>query len=283
MFLGIEAWTLLWSLKQVQIYPEVYSYGVLLATYVVNVSLVVYFLIPAVRAVYSNPRLRWWEIAPRYQVSLKVKLSGNWGDHTATLLNISQGGVLLNSSKNLEFNESGSMQIKLQNLDFSIRGRVVHRPGRGRLYGVQFIDVGEETAQQLQKLMQALVLLGSQERSEDPSSPTQPAWKDLLQWSKGVLQSGKGIVPQVSEEYLKAPEPPVSPTEQLSVGIDSRLTQTEEDPQPAALSPPIGGTQKKAEISALQKNPSLKPNLAKASRIKRRKIKARKNKQRRAA
>ncbi len=68
---------------------------VLLADLVV----VAYFVVPSVQKVYFDPRMRWWEAAPRYNFDTEGFVNGQ----RAFIKNLSQGGLFMTSPAN--FNE----------------------------------------------------------------------------------------------------------------------------------------------------------------------------------
>lgn len=65
--------------------------------YLVNIGVVTYFLIPAVRNIYFDRRMRWWEIQPRYKCNYKCEWteSGQSESFVGRVGNISENGLFL--------------------------------------------------------------------------------------------------------------------------------------------------------------------------------------------
>ncbi|MFN7263157.1 MAG: hypothetical protein ACK5UJ_05060, partial [Pseudobdellovibrionaceae bacterium] len=75
--------------------------------FIVNVGVVGYFLVPTVRKIYFDPRLRWWEADLRYEASQAVKFKSPLGqEKQGTLGNISISGLFI---KSLEIPEDHSL------------------------------------------------------------------------------------------------------------------------------------------------------------------------------
>ena len=103
------------------IFPFFYSYlswqsqpstelGVyLIAFYVINLLVVGYFILPQVRQVYFDPRLRWWETKPRFKAEFETAFT--WVDQKGTgeIKNLSEGGLFIETD--LKMNTLGRIDI----------------------------------------------------------------------------------------------------------------------------------------------------------------------------
>ena len=71
----------------------------ILFVYVANALLVAYFLIPAVRQVYFDPRLRWWQTRPRYRIFTPGKYKSGNKTETGFIENFSTSTETLMQAK----------------------------------------------------------------------------------------------------------------------------------------------------------------------------------------
>ena len=83
-----------------------------LFVYLVNVSVVSYFLLPAVRQVYFDPRLRWWESQPRYRCDFQCSWSKGESEASGHIGNFSINGLFLKSDKFPEDSSEITVTIK---------------------------------------------------------------------------------------------------------------------------------------------------------------------------
>ena len=170
------------------------STGAMIYVTIVQLALVTYFLLPAVRSTFFDPRVRWWETKPRFELKLPMRMRKNpespW--LLATVLNVSQGGCFLESTEKVETGETFDIAIDVFSQIFEVRGKVVHHrdltPER-RCYGIQFVHQGE-TAYRFQCLTDGLEKIGFRDRTR-PSS----LWENFKQWASTLMRSGKGLTP----------------------------------------------------------------------------------------
>ncbi len=87
-------------------YPDMVTLPILIANYVVSLTIIGYFVVPTVRAVYYNPRLRWWEQKPRFVFELPCLVKVNEQNSDAMLLDLAEGGAYLTAKAKLKLNVS---------------------------------------------------------------------------------------------------------------------------------------------------------------------------------
>lgn len=173
-------------------FPQFFNFASLLFTYVINFAVVSYFLIPQVRSVYFNPRLRWWETKPRYDVEIPTQIIVGEAASTGTIQNISEGGMFLESPMLLLLGNEIQLGFVSQGNEIKIPGKIVHvREADPRGYGVQFIHT-PESASLLKENVKLIKKSGAHERIGNVS-----LWQEFKSWFVTVLSSGKGLVPQV--------------------------------------------------------------------------------------
>lgn len=155
---------------------------------IVDFFLVAYFMVPAVKDVYLDPRLRWWEAAPRYSIDLDVEFGdGNIGN----VSNISIGGIFVKTEVLLPDNVVEVFTWKWKDKNYSVDGRIVHHQMIGTHgYGVRF-ELNENSKEEIKNLIKDLKNEGRLivNRSNLPEI-------SFLDWLKQVLTTGKGLFPQ---------------------------------------------------------------------------------------
>ncbi|HEX7673127.1 MAG TPA: PilZ domain-containing protein [Bdellovibrio sp.] len=111
----------------------------LLVLLIVDLLAVAYFVVPAVRNVYLDPRLRWWEAAPRYIFSNAVEINGTETE-TGTIKNISEGGLFVLSNINLFEGSNVKLSWLFEGTVYAAEGKVVYKSNRAQAegYGIQF-------------------------------------------------------------------------------------------------------------------------------------------------
>ena len=170
-------------------YPTLVTLPLLLGVFAVNFAVVTYFLLPAVRAVYFNRRLRWWETAPRYEFRTKGDLNGGFWDSPCDLQNISRGGVFLECPRALQHGERLTITFQAFNRSFRFEGRVAHvRPGGG--CGIEFLHTPESrtAARNLTQSLRTtgVPIVGRMARPED----------GFQHWFLKLIRTGEGLLPE---------------------------------------------------------------------------------------
>lgn len=157
-------------------HPELIGLPVLLGCYGLNLVLVTYFLIPRIREVYFNPRIRWWESKPRYSLMVEATVSIKGKNKKCVLENISEGGALIEADFQLSPLTPVRLHFSCFDQEFNISGEVVYnrKPAAGHsrkktLHGLQFVFT-PQTKMQVKKCVQAFELLGLERKPARESS-----------------------------------------------------------------------------------------------------------------
>jgi len=162
--------------------------------YLSQLALATYFLLPSVRKTYFNPRVRWWESKPRYTLKILAGLVIKDTHHEAFLVNISEGGAFITSSKPFTSGDALKLEFEILSQPFHIFGHIVHvraLPDGGHCYGIQF-DHTAESAKRFRGLARGLYELGFQDRVQ-----ATPVFQGLRDWAFKLLRTGKGWQPEI--------------------------------------------------------------------------------------
>lgn len=177
-------------------YPQLFPLPLLILIYLVNIGVVGYFLIPAVREVYFNPRLRWWESKPRYRLGVNSHIYRADGSRfDCEVGNISEGGVFLATSQGaLQADEDIRLEFGFHKLEFNLPAKVMHiGTVDGRMgCGVQFAALNPQQKRLVRNVVRALDLLGAERRPA-----REKKWLSFKEWFRELLQTGKGWIPNV--------------------------------------------------------------------------------------
>lgn len=210
-YLGVIAMSFYFNYLKWDSNPQLFTMGILLACYALNLLTVTYFLLPAVRVAYFNPSLRWWESKPRYPVNILSRLHQGEREFDAEITNISEGGVFIRLSEDaLRIGDHIRAQFTIFQIPIELHGRVVHvgddvRPG----YGVQFTEhMTEAMRLNVKRLTQALRIIGV-----GPRAGRQNWKKDFARWLTGLVTRGEGLMPEQHlprKEVTTPPKPPLA-------------------------------------------------------------------------
>ncbi|MCM2277305.1 MAG: PilZ domain-containing protein [Oligoflexia bacterium] len=175
-----------------QAHPRQMSLSLLLVTYVINLALVGYFLLPAVRKVYADRRLRWWEAKPRFDMNFPALLSGDFGEKKSLLVDFSEGGAFVKCSSKLPSDSPLNVSFRVLGRDFRFDARIVHRRTHGaKGYGLQFRHTPDS-------LRQARSLAGILKRLDLESAGRRPGPESgFRHWFTRLMKTGQGWVPDV--------------------------------------------------------------------------------------
>lgn len=160
----------------------------LLAVLVVDILAVAYFVVPSVRKVYFDPRMRWWETAPRYVFNVQGTVSGMSG----YIKNISQGGALIETSMSYLEGQPVEIQWSHEGRSFAVPGKVVYKKpqGAGFGYGVRF-DHTPQTEKSMVALVQKLHKQGKMIRDRLPGPDD-----SFGAWLKKLVSTREGLFPK---------------------------------------------------------------------------------------
>lgn len=162
------------------------TFILLVGVLLMDLLIVGYFTVSAVRRVYFDPRLRWWETQPRYHYDMKATIDGVPVDIT----NISAGGLLFVSDYDFEVGKD--VEIKwVDDVEHLPIGEVVYKIRRGdKLFnGMKFRDT-ETNLEALKKLILKLDQAGQINKDRLPGPED-----SFGVWLKTLFTTGKGLVP----------------------------------------------------------------------------------------
>jgi hypothetical protein len=170
----------------------------LISVFVINIVLVGYFLVPAVRQVYLDPRLRWWQTKPRYRADIPAQFSEIEGEATlepGQVINFSEGGLFIKARHLPDDHSVIRVQFHYDNADYEFKGTVIHHQHRKAMgFGVQFLEDGEEksAAKQVTHSLHAngLLMVDRQYSADD----------DFTVWLKRLVKTGKGLLPEFTKK-----------------------------------------------------------------------------------
>ena len=170
---------------------------------VINMIVVFYFLHPAVRIAYLDPKIRWWESLPRYEVNWGTNLKQGAIELKGSVLNISENGafIFVPPPSSLKTDVPVQLGFSFGNLSFLFQSEIVHgfsfKGQEG--YGIKFSFASSLQKDLLKKCMKAVKLL-NYERTIKPV----PWFESFQQWGKSLLTSKEGLVPKVVARSSKA-------------------------------------------------------------------------------
>lgn len=194
VFMGVVAFQTANVVYQWYRYPDVLSLPTALALSAINALYGYYFLLPEVRTIYRDKKLRWWEQKPRYEIHLKCRvLTESQTKIRAEIVDLSEGGVLLKlwSREKLEREQVIELRFSRENRMTMIRARVVYARGDGH-FGVQFLHEGQTL-----KFVQAIV--HELKKSGIPRRGHVNLGEDFNRWAKDLISKGEGwrpVLPQ---------------------------------------------------------------------------------------
>jgi hypothetical protein len=192
--------------------PKAFPIYLIVGLTVLNLLVVTYFLLPAVRIAYLDPKVRWWEAKPRFLVDWKGKAVQGKHNIDVTVSNISEGGMFFQTSSksaSLSIEEPIRVDFEFLNVPFSLPGRIRHYSA-GSKYGVQFTDLTSEQKKNLKTSARAIAKLDypRQGLSENP-------FESFTNWFKTLVKTGKGLVPEVKK----------LPTKKTQISVGSTSSQ----------------------------------------------------------
>lgn len=163
------------------------TFFLLLFVLLIDILLVAYFIVPSVKKLYLDPRMRWWESKPRY----KYAQTGHIENKPITITNISEGGLLFSSD--LDFPVGNDLEIIWQDAgkEFKAIGEVVYKikAAEPPANGFKF----KETDFDKREILQLTRKLHSEDQIIKDRLPGPE--DGFSAWLKNLVTSGKGIIP----------------------------------------------------------------------------------------
>lgn len=173
---------------QMNLVNFVFVTGVML----VDALAVAYFVAPSVRRVYFDPRMRWWETAPRYYFEVPARAGGQ----ECQIKNIARGGALVEASALWQESDEFVLEWQAEGRSFKLPGKVVYRKPQGpdrSAYGVRFNNSPEA-----RKVMAPLIRKLHQQGKkilERERGPEDSFWA----WVKKLFKERKGLFPSAGK------------------------------------------------------------------------------------
>lgn len=197
--IALAAFSTYLNFMEWKIASDVISIPILIAVTVTNLALIGYLLIPSVRAVFMNPRLRWWETPPRYTISIKGQASKADGHpYPCMIIDLSTGGSgIQTESKIFDGNESILLTFEHDSRTILMRATIVYgrADGTGHRYGLEWQRGSEEDEKRM------IALLDELEMKRAPIVRPPPKWReDLMAWWTRARKSPSAWVPEVPKK-----------------------------------------------------------------------------------
>lgn len=120
---------------------------VLILFYGLNIILVSYFMIPNIRNIYFNSKIRWWETKPRYLTQIQTEIKHDNESNTGVIKNISEGGFFVDSSSVFKLNTPVLISFHFLNFFYEILAEVVFIKNPEAVekgYGLKIIKIQSE-------------------------------------------------------------------------------------------------------------------------------------------
>lgn len=162
---------------------------ILIIIALIDILVVAYFMVPSVQQVYFDPRMRWWEAAPRYNFNTSGIVNGG----RSFIKNLSQGGMFITTGPLLEIGDKVNIFWEYKGVEQTISGIVVYKgtntaePG----YGIRFTHT-IETIKQLKDITDQLQAEGLIVKERLPG-PEEGFWA----WFGNLLKTGEGLFPKI--------------------------------------------------------------------------------------
>ena len=173
-------------------YREDWSIPILIAITLLNLTIVTYFLLPAIRRFYFKKQLRWWESKPRFRVEIPGLLEYKKLDHKCVIRDLSESGAFIESDMDISSGEQICLQVSVLNNRFPISGIIIHKRTSPVLgYGIEF-NINRKEKRVVNNLIKALQFLGC-----NISRPEDPFLDDFLEWINGFKKK-MGSTPKKS-------------------------------------------------------------------------------------
>ena len=198
VFILVELWVLITNLPYLS---ELYQtqQGWLLSFFIffgtLNIIVVSYLLLPAVRIAYLDPRIRWWEAKPRYTVSIECEINKQ---AAGTIRNISKSGVFIATNNELPINSEIHLDFtaisplnKSRHFHIQINAIVLHKfkINNHEGYGIRYSTPDHKNRLLMNSMIKHF------EKSNFERRPARRNIIDLLHWLRTLITTGRGLLP----------------------------------------------------------------------------------------
>lgn len=163
----------------------------------INMLVVVYFLVPTVRQIYFDPRLRWWESKPRYNVVYDAEIRYSNLTTSAAVKNISETGLFA-IIKDAYPEDGASLEIHFKDGEqhYVVAGTAIHHMRQPKIgIGIKFSHT-PESKKTLRFLTEKLEAEGK--RISYRGGVTEE--DSLLSWLKSLKKNPKNLFPNIEKK-----------------------------------------------------------------------------------
>jgi PilZ domain-containing protein len=145
--------------------PNYQLHTVLLFILIITVMSAVFFR-KHVYAPYFNPRLRWWEVASRYKITLNTKILTDDAILNCRLQDISESGCFVDNTGELSVGDNVLLAIQCAGDEIRCTGNVVRKSNKSDNpgYGIYFQAITKETRLKIKRLVKTLESHGGRDR-----------------------------------------------------------------------------------------------------------------------
>jgi PilZ domain. len=163
--------------------------GLVVAILVIDLLVVAYFFVPSVQKIYMDPRLRWWEAAPRYHFNNE----GFINERSVLITNLSDGGLFVFPSFVMEEGDKVNVSWTYEGTKVAVAGEVVYKAPRpeGTGYGIKFAHT-PESEKGVNVAIKSLHRDGKIVRERLPGPED-----SFIAWLKKLIKNRDGLFPKV--------------------------------------------------------------------------------------
>lgn len=192
LYLVLMTFPFCYSYMSWQAQPTVELGVYLIAFYLINLIVVGYFILPQVRQVYFDSRLRWWETQPRFKAEFETDFT--WVDQKAKgeIKNLSEGGLFIETDLKMPAQSRIDIDFKYKEKRYALKGEVIYSRSSGTRVGYGVSLVNTDSSQDAVK--ELIKLLGEQGALITSRSPTEE--DTFTYWIKRLMTQKKGWVPE---------------------------------------------------------------------------------------
>lgn len=191
VYIAIISYMFVFSYSGYQSKAESLSLLPVLLVYLINISVVAYFLIPAVRNVYFDRRMRWWEVQARYKCNIPAQWwnEGDSAKYSGVIGNLSENGLFLKSDETP--GDQVNVVVSVDGKDVEVKGKtIIHKSIEALGFGVQF-----EHSKESKKMIRSIV--ENLEQHGERSNPIVIRPEDSFSfWVRTLVTTGKGLLPK---------------------------------------------------------------------------------------
>ena len=159
----------------------------LLGFSILNILVVTFLLVPAVRIYYVDPKIRWWEAFPRYNVGLDAVLEG-FG--ATKVHDMSKSGVFAEAIDGVNEGDIVPLIFSYDGQEYKLNGKTVAFFQKGPIkgMGIQFFGLDTKDKKMVSRLIKTWEKVGIDRRPAKRNY-----FKEFIVWFKEFVRTGKVI------------------------------------------------------------------------------------------